>query len=60
MAWASRITTIAIGFVVPAMLGHALDQWLGSRPLGILVGAGLGFALGMVQLLRIARGETQA
>lgn len=57
MMWASRVMTIALGFVVPALLGFSLDQWLGSRPIGILVGMVLGFAAGMLQLLRIAKGD---
>lgn len=55
--WASRVTTIAVGFVVPTILGYYVDRWLGSRPAGILVGTVVGFAAGMLQLVRIARGE---
>ncbi len=57
MMWASRVTTISIGFVVPALLGYYLDQWLGSRPIGILAGMVVGFVAGMLQLMRIAKGD---
>jgi F0F1-type ATP synthase assembly protein I len=56
MSWASRITSVSIGFVVPAIAGYYLDQWLHSSPIGVLVGMTLGFTAGMLQLLRIARG----
>ena len=26
--WASRVTTIALGFSVPALIGFGLDRWL--------------------------------
>jgi F0F1-type ATP synthase assembly protein I len=55
MMWASRITSVALAFVLPALGGALLDRWLGTSPVGVLVGAVLGFAVGMLQLLRIAR-----
>jgi F0F1-type ATP synthase assembly protein I len=32
--------------------GYALDRWAGTLPLFLLVGVGLGFAGGMISLLR--------
>lgn len=55
MGWASRVTTVGLMFVVPALLGVLLDRWWGTSPLTLLTGAVLGFAVGMVQVLRIAR-----
>jgi F0F1-type ATP synthase assembly protein I len=55
MTWASRVTSVSLGFVVPTILGYYLDAWLRSSPWGVLIGMALGFAAGMLQLLRIAR-----
>jgi F0F1-type ATP synthase assembly protein I len=59
VAWASRITSLALEFVVPTLAGYWVDGKLGSRPWGILVGMVLGFTLGMLHLLQIARGGTK-
>ena len=56
--WASRVTTVGLEFVVPPLLGHWLDLRLGTSPVVLLIGAVLGFALGMMQILRIARRGT--
>jgi len=53
--WASRITTIALEFSIPALLGFGLDRWWGTTPWATVAGAILGFVLGMTQTLRIAR-----
>lgn len=55
VAWASRVTTLALEFALPALVGSWIDGRLSSRPWGMLVGAVLGFAVGMVHLLQIAR-----
>jgi F0F1-type ATP synthase assembly protein I len=55
MMWASRVTNVAIGFALPALLGYYLDRWLNSSPLGVLLGMALGFAAGMMQIMRIAK-----
>jgi F0F1-type ATP synthase assembly protein I len=54
LEWASRVTTLGLSFVVPAILGALLDHWLGISPVALLLGAVLGFAVGMVQILRLA------
>jgi len=56
LQWASRITTLSLSFALPAVLGYYIDRWLGSSPIGVLLGVVLGFAAGMIQLLQIARG----
>jgi ATP synthase protein I len=53
--WASRITTVGLEFALPPLLGWALDRWWGIMPVATVVGAILGFAAGMMHLLRIAR-----
>ena len=58
MEWASRVTTVGLTFVVPPLAGHLLDLWWKTSPGALLVGAVLGFAVGMMNILRIAREGT--
>lgn len=55
MMWASRVTTLGLEFALPAWGGYWLDSKLGSAPWGVLLGAILGFTVGIMHLLRIAR-----
>jgi ATP synthase protein I len=55
MQWASRVTTVGLEFALPALMGAGLDRWWGTGPLATVVGAVLGFAVGMMHILRIAR-----
>jgi ATP synthase protein I len=55
MEWASRITTIGLMFALPAMVGYGVDSWLHTTPVGTIIGAGLGFATGMLQTVRMSR-----
>jgi len=50
-----QISTIAIGMVIPALLGVWLDRLLGTVALLTVLGVFLGMALGFWQLLKIAR-----
>jgi len=52
--WASRVSTIAIGFSLPAIIGFGVDRWLGSSPVATLVGVVVGFGSGLTQILRLA------
>lgn len=54
MAWVSRITTISLEMVVPALAGHFADKFFGTQFL-VLLGAGFGMLLGFWQLLAIAK-----
>lgn len=56
--WASRVSTMALGFALPIVAGALIDQWLRSSPIGVLVGLVLGFAAGMTRLLQLARTGT--
>ena len=53
--WATRVTTVGLTFVVPSLFGVGLDRWWGTSPIALLIGTVLGFTLGMVEVLRIAR-----
>ena len=54
LGWASRITSIGMGFGLPAVLGYWLDYLLGSNPLLVIAGSVIGFAAGMVQVMSLA------
>ena len=58
MDWATRATSIGLAFVLPSLLGAYLDLKIGTSPLCVLIGALLGFGLGMTQILRLAREGT--
>jgi len=51
--WASRIISISIGMVVPAIVGYWLDRRLGTGPLLVVAGSILGLLAGMKNLLRM-------
>ena len=55
MAWASRITSVGLEFAVPPLLGAFIDHGIGTSPALLLVGAVLGFALGIMRVLSFAR-----
>ncbi len=55
IAWASRITTIALELTIPVLVGVGLDRWLGTSPLATISGAVLGFVLFMLHTLRLAK-----
>jgi len=55
MAHGLRLSSeLVAGVVVGGAIGYALDYWLGIRPWGVIVFVLLGFAAGMVNLLRAA------
>jgi F0F1-type ATP synthase assembly protein I len=53
--WASRVSTIALGFSLPAIAGFLLDRWLNWGPIFTLAGVVLGFVCGLLQILGLAR-----
>jgi ATP synthase protein I len=55
LEWSSRITAIGLEFSLPALLGFGVDHWLRTSPAVTVTGAFLGFGLGMVHTLRMAR-----
>ncbi len=55
LEWSARLTTIGLEMALPAAGGYWLDRRIGTSPLFVVLGAILGFAVGMFHLLQIAR-----
>ena len=56
MAYGFRMSSELVGaIVVGGLIGYALDQWLGTKPWLFLVFFVLGFAAGILNLLRAYR-----
>lgn len=53
--WATRIMIVSLEMVLPGMLGHWLDNWLGTRVLFLLVGLALGCTAATVHLVQLTR-----
>jgi F0F1-type ATP synthase assembly protein I len=53
--WASRASSIGLEFALPPLLGAYLDKRWGTLPWATVAGAVVGFAIGMMHVLRIAR-----
>ena len=54
------ITESAFALLLPIGLGYWLDGQFGTRPIGLLVGVGLGFAAMMLRLVRWSRAANPA
>lgn len=54
-----RMTGVGIEFVVAIALfagvGYAIDRWRDTSPWGVLIGLGVGFAVGMRAMIRAAK-----
>jgi ATP synthase protein I len=55
LEWSSRITTVALEMVVPALIGYWIDLKLGTRLVFLILGTALGFVTGLMSLLRMTR-----
>lgn len=55
LQWVSRITALALEFVLPLVAGHLIDARLDTAPLATIVGACLGFALGLYHVIQLAK-----
>ncbi len=45
---------------VGAGMGYGIDAWLGSRPFGMVIGLGFGFAAGVMTIYRVVKGLDEA
>jgi hypothetical protein len=57
--WASRITTVGLEFALPPLAGAYLDRYWSLKPLATILGVLIGFGVGMLCILRIAREGTK-
>lgn len=55
MVWTSRLTGIGLEMSLPALAGYWLDGRWGMTPIFVTTGAILGFAVGMLHVLQLAR-----
>ncbi|HXF55874.1 MAG TPA: AtpZ/AtpI family protein [Hyphomicrobiaceae bacterium] len=56
MGQAFRIVAeLVVGVAVGGFIGHTLDRWLGATPWLLVVGLMLGFAAGLMNVIRTAR-----
>jgi F0F1-type ATP synthase assembly protein I len=53
--WASKVSTVAVGFSLPAIIGFGIDRWSGSSPVATLAGVAVGFVSGLIQIMRLAQ-----
>ena len=56
--WATRVSTIGLEFAIPPFIGVFFDKRWHTTPMLTTLGAALGFAVGMLHVLRIAREES--
>jgi hypothetical protein len=55
--WATRIMVVSLEMVLPGIAGYAIDSWLGTRVLFMLVGFALGCTAAGAHLIRLTRSE---
>jgi F0F1-type ATP synthase assembly protein I len=55
MEWTSRVTTVSLEMVLPALLGHWADEWLNTKAVFLIAGAVLGLVTGMWHLIQMTR-----
>ena len=55
MSIVSQITTIGLLVIMPIVIGGWADNWLGCKPILILLGVVLGFTAAGFQLMRLVR-----
>ena len=54
MEWVAKITTVAVEMFLPAVGGHYLDRWAGTR-FWVIVGLVLGVTVGFWHLIQMTR-----
>ena len=59
MAWSSRITTVSLEMVLPAVFGHWIDERLGTGWVFVMLGAVVGMTGGIMHLVRMTDPDSQ-
>ncbi len=54
------VIELVVCTMVGAGMGYGIDTWLGSRPFGMVVGLGFGFAAGVMTIYRVVKGLDEA
>jgi F0F1-type ATP synthase assembly protein I len=49
------LSVIGVEMITPALLGLALDYWLGTSPWGFIVGTLIGFVGSLIHLVRLTQ-----
>jgi F0F1-type ATP synthase assembly protein I len=57
--WATRIMVVSLEMVLPGLVGHWIDQLLGTRVLFMLLGFALGCTAAMAHLIQMTRSENK-
>lgn len=52
---ANEVSSVGYSMAVPPGLGYLADRYFGSAPIGLIIGAVLGFLSGTLQLFQLAR-----
>lgn len=55
MYWATRVSSVGFAMVLPTGLGYWLDTKWGTAPWLVVVGACLGFAAAMLEVMKLAK-----
>jgi len=55
LEWVTMVTTIGLEFALPPVIGYFIDARVGTAPVGTIVGAVVGFLVGMLHIVRMSR-----
>jgi F0F1-type ATP synthase assembly protein I len=55
MYWATRVSSVGFAMVLPTALGYWLDSKWGTAPWLVILGACIGFATAMLDLMKLAK-----
>lgn len=55
MYWGSQASSAAMQFAIPPAIGYWVDLRYGTKPIGVIVGAILGFYNGLTSLFRLVK-----
>lgn len=60
MYWATRISSVGFSMAVPALIGFWLDGKWGTSPWLVVTGACVGFAIGLLEFVKLMREQQQS